>query len=718
MVAHRTVQETGSVIDKAVQQIVGNVGGIYVGDAASYEEIVLRTGSEPSHAIIGIPITPGVDDEMAGSIFDTEIDQYIRHGERGRVDIVAASGIDGLGFAGSVCDVYRDIGNGSIAVRMIDDRRFMRNVKIVGAHVWNVIGSAYAYINSMPAHFNPGGRPNCIFGPDGEPYFSPWPDFGLDSDEAPPEPTDGHTSKACNWTIGNIFRYLRKHHGPGATRPAKYAYLSTCPDTIVWPDTISASLDADAVANFDQGVEQPQQFRGSGRKGREFYAEGYDLNSVISLLLETAGGWTWWLAPQVTEADDGSSTIENIFELVPSRYPGGGDTLFYQRQSDSSDEMRALITKGGWGENSEDFRSTAIVAGETIFAENRVDSRTVADGGTYTLIPAWTTARYDAFRQRVLEDQELDDAFKLFPEVLTTWKLASDYEFHNGIGCALAGWPRAALPRQLLTKLLSYMGPDNGPTDYATMRFPISFEFLGASGSWASADEFNGLRVLDDGRIYVPGLRINGKSWRWTSTDFADDGSGKANMTVQPIRFSCAIPTDHRLISVAELSGNTVLQDVDDDQDMLLYETVEDMPDADRITPYLKLVHYVDAADLYKCWLRSTSTNAANNSWPRPESLNPAEGSPNARVSLISALRSDADMQQAHARKALYDGGRLKGRGELIYEGWLVGSMRPGLSVANLVSSDGTTTMPVRKVITEVRFKGQYEAVETGIKLG
>ena len=673
------------------------------------QEIEWTLGPEPAEAIVNIRNNLNVSDERAGYVaFNADgPHSFIKHGSRCAIQRVwkTQSGYEHTQwvFIGSVVDIRHDKDAGGMAVVVQDDRRYLKNIQIIGSYVLDpgsgLPSSTRVYEQGRPFHANPGGKPNCIWTSDGVPVMAPYPDYGLGEDELPPDPDDAPTRKATYWTLSSILLYLYWHYGPYAPENDKFSWIETSPGDLFWPETLGANIDTESVANFDEGIGQNNSGQGTARKGRDVVLESRFLMEAIDYLFQKAGGWGLGVTYDVQTFGDGSDQWMTTLEAVPTRYPGDGVSIPFAAGGEAADTLnRAVVTGGSYEESSEEL--VTLVAGSG--ARASIERRVSTEGASASLEPAWDTDRHQQFiieAAKQLDAEGFQKAAQLYWEVLTTWRLKTTWNFMEGTD--YSDYPRANVARAIMTHLLSYSGSaygstPTGPTDQLSVPFPIRPEIKDSAGNWNAGPELDGLEVFDDGIIYIPQLRLaplssaNG-AWFWTTgTPYSTTtvgGETAINITTTDLRMTIAVQTPHRVTRAYGLPHHTSYSP--DFQDI-----VEGLPDMERIEPYHYKTLHLDLRRLYHVWLRKDS-------WPRPESLSDEVSQADDYTSLSDAFRSDLDLMDSHLRRTLYDLGRLQKGGRLRFDGWLVGGYDPGTPIKELepVGNSDLPEFPVRCIV-------------------
>lgn len=706
--------------------------GPFPGDTDAYwycSKIDDGIGSDPpGTAEIVISNNPGVVDEAAYAValnpdgpmssikHDTDVRIWRDYYVGGNAD---ANNRAVLAFSGKV-EKLRHVANGTqdrIIVSCVNAIGELRKVRIKGIFVCD--GSSVYYREGMRAHFNPGGRPNCIFDSSGRPWFAPYPDYGIDTttDENPAAASDKSVSVACYWTLGLILTYLRNTTGPNglpsdgscaglAAQVAFFPGYSKCPTWLIWAESFGSGLDTEAIANFDNGVGQNNTYLSSTRKGRDidltgmYLAGGKGVEGVFDLLFRTSGGWSWRLQYDNVDAN---GLVTNTLITTENRYTSSPMVLGYAAGGQAKDVMNgATITQVDLEESSENTVTRAIGGGGLVKVETRVASAVTNGpfaGGSGPLIPAWTAARHELFRALVVtlggDAYAFTQALGMFPDVMTIWEVNPSYNFMAGTD--FASYPRAPITRPIWPYLLSFQGSKNGPRDSNIKPYPVYVETdpSGAGTAWNVAQSMPSFEAWANGIIYLPQLREMAadptqRCWRWNSGSDSAFGvsGGKIDIAVNDIRMNLAIPCDHRLsYAVRTLMDTSALGSSSSN----FFETIENSPDADRFESTFQRALILELNQLYDLWFRVGS-------FPEPESAGGATFID--RANLSHALRNDLSMMSPHVRRGLRDNFRLSRNGTVTYDGYFVTELQPGQSVSYFVPNPigSKSSFPFRAV--------------------
>lgn len=686
---------------KYAERLVVEFEGGYTGASWYAETVDIIPGAAWSRAIINIMHDSGARREAAGTI-PLNLD-----GPLGRIMVGKAVQVrkawvtpEGLRrgqvvFNGIVQHPESNLDLQGLQITAYDMRFDLREVRVVGRWIYNVSADETNFQMGWGAGFNPGGRPNCIFNPSQEPLFAPYPDYGLEDDEAPPDPSEEHNSKACYWTLKNMLKYLRKRHGPDADAVGQWPAIPAADGRLIWPENLGVELDEELVANFDNAVGQNNNSLGGSRKGRDLAADGVSLLDLLSDIFWTAGGWTLGIEYK----DD----FQSVLKVWPTTYGGKGITIPFKAGGAPGGE--AIVTGGTFFEDGEDLATCVMGAGALVFIESLLSS------ASNKILWSHSSDRFHLWKKLIYELGNDPDAFaeacRRVPEAACTVKLEPNNNFMTGT--LFENFPRAKLSRPVWPRQLSMMTTGAGANDFAGMTYPIYTEIN--TGSWIAGPVFDGLEIFDTGIIHMPIVReleADVRSWRWTTgtewTHTTENGVEVADITMRDIRMNLAIPCDHRVSFAAFLPSDPF--PVNDGS----MEAIADSPDVSRIAPAYARRKYIDLRDLYDLWLRigsypmlqSVDSSNASGAAPAPDKT----GLSGADPSYSNAVRSDWEYLKAYVKKRLKDEGRLVKGGELRIGGWLCTSYAPGQSVKALKPvGGGSGEFPARCVILGYRLE-------------
>jgi hypothetical protein len=389
---------------------------------------------------------------------------------------------------------------------------------------------------------------------------------------------------------------------------------------------------------------------------------------------------------------------------------------------------KAIITGGSYEEDGQNLHTMVAGSGDHVMIETRLSTK-VSDGSTLEYSQA--TERLEAWKKEAAigyineTGPSVKRANRLYPEVMTYFRVRKDYNFQAGT--EFDAYPQAKIPRPIWPTLLSMMTEDvtgKGSTpndtdakrlaraqDFAGIRWRVRFEVY-TDSVWKMGPEYDGYEVLDNGQMFVPVLREdNGeiKNWKLTNPSIPVINSGtpdaKLDITLNDVRATLVLPCDHGMTYAIRLPSDNSTANTD-----TLALEGGNLPDADRIEPGYSRRHFIDLNPLYQLWLRV-------NSFPRIES----DGGTMVenKTTIKNALRSDMDLLQPHMRKSLEELGRLQKGGMLEIAGWLTAAYPIGTQIRTLTPVGASTSpFPLRSVIRGVCWYSQRGKTLTGLKLG
>ncbi|GMV83576.1 MAG: hypothetical protein AMXMBFR7_47600 [Planctomycetota bacterium] len=721
MSANVIIENAGVVDKRATQLRAMIIVPVVEGDESSgtttissdywtvqYVEIE-KYGAEPAEARISIRTNAGeLDHRMNTVAFNPDGPMKdLLLGRRMAIAKVVKGKFENYSFIGKIVDVAHDKDNDGLSVRLLDDRYDLEEVRIKGRYVRDPqTGYARFEMGEMP-HFNPGGRPNCIFDANGKPCFSVHPDYGRAADAPVPDPDTRPTDVATNWTIGFIFEYFRTHYGPDFNPESEdglvWPWLPHSPAHLEWPETFASNLDTYSIFTFDAAVGQYNHTVGFARKGRDMAVDGLALLDVMDRILKTAGGWAVNVRPAWSQDGSGIDRWTAVLEAVSTRYERDGISIPFAAGGNAKTTFATPVVSGGhYNESARNIATQIVGCGDRVMIERRASSA----GGD--IIRCWTFEEFEGFR-RFWGEMNEPDALGLiragmkYPKVLCAWRINPTWNFLEGT--SFENFPRTQKSRPIFPQLLSWL---SGAEDFSVMRLPLRVEVLTAGG-WTTSFEGNQYEVWDDGTIYIPQLRmepLNERpgSWRWNGEPFDASVADPYDIVEQQVRMTLAIPADYRLSASVGMPHHTHAG----------YDfkgVLTGLPDQDRIDPSLKRTQILDLGNLYRLWLRK-------NSWPYPESLPGTEQAVD-RTSREDALATDEELLTNHVKRTQYELGRLQKNGVLHIDGWLVDSYRAGQAVKELIpiGIEGRRPMPVRTVISKVSWKVDRGNYKTEIHL-
>jgi hypothetical protein len=522
--------------------------------------------------------------------------------------------------------------------------------------------NGYGYRQAFALHVNPGGAPNCVwrmhtaYGAKIPVLCSPY--YGLLEDEQPPASENMETSKACKWTVSGMLAYLRflvMNPSPDAVE------LYSLHDLLDWPD------------NLQSGVED--------RILAEDSYEGMNILGALEKVLDQSGHFALYMCPLTASNNEAQNTLS----IVQTLYDGNGIVL--QRPSGDATtgmDVPLVVTQGSLKASGKNLYTRFWISGAPIFIERRVASdldKSYIDHQTGSLLAAWGQADQDALIAFLTTrlgagdtlPAAIEKGFRKYPSVFMAYRVNPAYNFQAG--SSEEGKARADVARPVLpTTLTSYLEASAAATVSGKQRFrrPILVEYK-VGTVWYLADWSDGIEVLADGTILLPGLREMGFTHRvWAVGTTAVLGE------VRNLRMTLAIPCDHRLNRHAVISS-------DSDAANANYFPIDADDDAGNdgdIDPRLRRMYAAVARDSYRHDIR-------RDGWPEPE------------VAVGSNPHADGDIQcdctdvMAHLLARLREHGRVNISGSLVIPRMTM-NFAPGLQVGYLGS------YPIRGVVRRI----------------
>ena len=670
--------------------------GGWISDPNWWVQSCERVAGADSTAIVIIPTKANSNEENVYSVA-LNPDGPLKHIKVGTRMIIKREWLNANGkaasqgtFVGKVVCPVPDLGDDTLAVHCTCARNELKDLRVIGRHIWNPDNSSSYYQQGWPAHFNKGNRPNCIFTPSGKPRFAPYPDKGLSRDsQVPVSPDLKSSTQACYWTLANICAYLAEHYGPDAAVQDAFPFLPRAPSWLVWDPNFAASIDQERQDNFNDGSGAGGQNVGRARNGREVRLEGMSILDALDTLLGMAGDYMTDLVPIFDENGDGDFKAQ--LTAVPMLYNDDKNAIDLPvGEFGATLQDRAVLSGGQIQLNGVSYLSRLSASSALVLIERLMESPGQL---------GWShdDDRFTAWRRAIIDlgndDQAFEEACQQYNDVAQFIRTEPGYNFQAGTD--QEDMPLAAISRQPWPTLLSMLG--NG-LDYAGLRYLIWIE-VKVGSTWTLATRFNGLESYDDGNIMVPQLRdlsANVRSWYAVSGndyppfDVAADGG--ANLAMREIRATLDIPCDHRLTVAIKLAADLM-------SGPNAPESIGASPDADFIDPEHSRAGHMDLSDLFALWLRIDS-------WPEPKSISGVTAAEDFETAAKSALgfRNDTEFMQSVLRRELKRAGRLQKGGAPRFDGWLVGSLAPGMQVKNLAPVGGGAPFPLRACIRGLRW--------------
>jgi len=704
-------------------------GGVQSGPHWTCTKLTQRLGNQPSHALIRIPLAAAVD-ETAPTVAGVPNGPLtgIKIGTpciiRGYGGVSGGAGDPGtLLLAGTVVDVTPEIGpeQDHAIVEVIDDRYVLEAMQVIGSF-WINSDATPRYRQGWPAHFNPGGMPNCTLcavGSEGSymPVFCP-PNFNLSDGETVPgtDSTEVQSGiKATYWTIDLILKYLRWIVSTDiAARVSAFKWYPQLPEFIEWRADYASAIES-GDKEFFNGAANNSAALGA-RKGREMVLEGMTILAALNEVVGAAGPYAVYLQPQV-----GGSFYINQVQIVKARYSGGGIDISRPTSGNAADRLNSqkLVVTASLKESGRNLYTMAAIAGALVYIERRVYSQTTDNDsdGTRGLKKAWTATLLTALQDEIKAAlnastySTAEEAFQAlvrkpqYWKVCAAYRISEDYNFMLGTsesGLPLCEMGRPILPHQLTSSLEGAAG-DTYSRLSARAPIPVEISANGTFTDMALPDSNDGLTLDADGTIWLTGLRSQSKTYTIAVTGTAPSVSAVA-ITPYALRMNVAIPCDHRIVDAMKIPT---------DQTANVTEVGNLNDDADRIDTTLSRLYYADAGALYSKEIRGSPTvpDAARKSWPTPESV----ASTNAYDDKI--LRNDIFYLRDALKRRLADIGRVERSGRLVIPHLCFG-MPIGTAIRDLANSSGAN-FPVRGIIYEITYNAngdETQWTELGLK--
>jgi len=645
------------------------------------EEVRLSVGNDASYAIITIP-NQAIDDTVP---VIAAIDGGLVDGiKAGAPVIVLAQGTDvsTVLFVGSVVDIDQEYSASldRAAVLAVDHRYLLSGIPIIGSF-WmdGTSDSGFTFRQGWHLHINPNGQPNCIFR---DALGSKIPvmcnaNYGVTDATNPAKDSEQSTTVACYWTNRSLLKYWEAAFQVLATSVARLAMPSypVLPDTIIWPVGFESGIEFEETAEDD-------------RKAEEFDYDGLTLLAGLNRAISAAGPFALYMVPDST---DESPT--NIMSISLTRYDGGGVNMNRPALGNAQTvlDQPKIILGASLKESGKNTYTRFAASGELVFIERRINTK---DDNTGTLLRAWDTATDTAFLEYIqtrvddgdtliIARQKADREFTSFGHA---YQLDPTFDFQAGTGESaetIAEVGRPILP-ELLTSYLEEEAETN-TLDKLRFRRPIVVEFQEEgddpdSDPWLLADFNTGMIVDADGTIWFPGLRERGLTYT------AVESGGVVTVTNRKLRFTVAIPADHRITAERKLAI---------DETALVEQIAGTAANENRIAKGFERMYYANSAGHY-------AKEERVDSWPIPETVT-GTAQPDDKPGLADDdfLRNDQVNLENHVERRARDLGRLEKSGELIF-GRIVPSMKPGIKIATLEGSGSPYS--IKGVTTSILF--------------
>jgi hypothetical protein len=582
-------------------------------------------------------------------------------------------------------------------------KKLLRDINIRGSYCWD--GSNVVYRDGIPLHMNKGGRPDWTFTDDGIPMMAVNPDWSLDTDQEPPDPSKQDSTAATYCTLGMLLQYLITFYS-GATSESSqcedarnlarqfFTGLDCLPNTfpfmIQWPDTFGQELDQNIIANFNNATGQNNTSQGGARKGRDLaFRNGQPLISnpgeigVLDTIFAECGAYSYSFSYGDLGLDSDSGAIVVNLNCIPTRLIAANQaqSIFYAGGKESAIGPFPLVREFDYVESCSGTYTRLNGIGSTIKIETRVDSSgDPLDGSSSTtgIKYGFTPADFNNWRALSVslgggqaDEQTMHAALGNFPHLFSRFLIEPSYDFTQGTD--FSDYPLAKAPRPVWPFLLSYQGAGLSQFANDIVPYPIRIEIDTGDGngfrdSGVEADgfiswdngyfEFNALREIGINRSDTPDQSSRYGMFTWGPGGWGSVVGGVLDCTLNDIRVTIAIPHDATLNYSSKTPADGEIK-----SDEGLYVNAPDSPDAQRFDSRFTRTMIVDLHKLYDLWLRVGS-------FPIPESIGGAQF-PDA-PGIGDAVRDNYDLLVANVQKSLYERNRLQRSGYFRFIGSIV----------------------------------------------
>lgn len=692
MPAHRAV--AAAAPDGRSHALAFKISGGNGGSASPYwwcSQVEFNLGAEPGTCVLNIATRPGRVDEASGTLACVPggFASQVKIGDRVQVYRVWKDGERWARkrvFHAKVLTPAHVLAPEGFSVKCVDARHDLRARRIIGRHIYNPDASGddtkEGFQQGERAHFNPGGRPNCIYNEKGKPRFAVNPDFGLTTNENPPAPSEKHGSKASYWTLAGMLDYLREFHGPDYVHPEavldRWPWLAAhnCPSYLRWPASLGSAVDTESQANFNDAADQGNQNVGNARKGRELDTFGRSLFDVLNAILESAGPYALGI-----EFGDDADTLA----CVRTSFDSAKNGVSLPLARNGSPPAYAAVTGGMLEYEGENLVTQIAGSAQRVLVE-RLGSTKDTPAEAYALRWPMDSSRWDAFRTAVVTfgntREAWDKARRLYPEI-SFWGYRA--AFNAGLDTDWANYPRAEVPRTVLPTQLTPV--PNAGNDFAGLRYPVWVEVELTPGTWQLAGYFDGFETLDNGLFNLPALMDLGSSVQ----AFKDNGTavspaifsvsgGKIDISMRNIRMNLVLPLDVRLSDAYKIGSDPTAN-----VQVGLNSPAVELVAKDYVHPC-----FMDLRSLYARW----------------DYINSYAIPPTAGGTVAAGpgpLRYDGPYLASHLKRALKRMTENILHGTLDIEGYLCDTFPIGTQLAALEPTGGGAPFPLRTVVTGLR---------------
>lgn len=565
-----TQTEVVSVLDVGASQLIAEFATSSGTDEEKAEDIkcpglkfassvILTSGSEPSFALITIPIGSGLD-EIAPTV------ALVGTGPTGTVKLryrCRISYYDSVQkkkfpvLVGSIIQYNHEIGEDTATALVMDDKYYMSKVTChskVKAYKDETTKTWVQYMDNVPLIFNSEG-PDCVDSPFGPRFASDYR-WGWNTNNYS-EPIPGNAEdRARSWRLSDMYYYICN----------MYTYGTASIDSVVQqgdarirrcPSWVSAPL------NQVGGTELP----GFTRVKKHFDCQGKTLITVLQDICRAAGAYDLYV-----EANSSSFKSEiSVVNMNPSKISGVILNLPSVHDWNLSAIVKdpAGIARGQVSESIANYADDVEILGESPWLELMASTKTNGTKdedkiGEGILEKAWTDEEEtafktlvtklgndkDAFEQAVLQYPLVYNGYRVNPAKFTAFLEGTKYE----------NWRVFGHPR-ILTHLLTNIAGDissnqslrtNNPNNWIPKDIVAEWwdSSLLNAAVFAPATKYDGLSLSPERTtLLLPGMRDKKQTWKTTT----DDPTGYTGqfMSMEDIRLTLAVELMSPLCSTA-----------------------------------------------------------------------------------------------------------------------------------------------------------------------
>jgi hypothetical protein len=564
----RSVQsEVVSVLDVRASQLICEFATASGTDEEKAEEIkcpglkfassvILTSGSEPSFALVTIPIGSGLD-EIAPTV------ALVGTGPTGEVRLRYRCKISYYDsvlkkkfpiMVGSIIQFNHQIGEDTATALIMDDRYFMSKVTCWGkvkAYKDPDSNTWIQYLDNVPLTFNSEG-PDCVDSSFGPRFASDYRWGWNTNNYTEPTPCNA-TDRARSWRLMDIYQYIA----------SLYTYGEASIDSIVQQGEAK-------IRRAPNWLFVPQQaaggteLQGFYRIKKHFECQGKTLLVALQDVCRAAGAYDLYMEPY----GDSFKSITTIVNLNPNKVSGVVLNLPSQHDWDLSKIVNdpAGIARGQVTESIANYHDQVEIIGESPYLELMVSTKEDDSIGGGILEKAWTAEDETAFKALVKtlgDDKEgFETACKQYPLVYCGYRINPAKFTAFLSGTKYEKWRIFGHPR-ILPHLLTNIAGDidsnsslrtNNPNNWIPK--DIIAEYwnweLGESAAFAPGTKYDGLALSPErSTLLLPGMRDKKQTWKTTR----DDPSGYSGeyMSANDVRLTLAVELMSPLCS---MSGN------------------------------------------------------------------------------------------------------------------------------------------------------------------